>query len=196
MVIYEQLEDARARRLAEIRGRRGSPERLQRIQDLALHKTRAKGRSTSSKSGRKTPENSADMFGHPWAVWFQMRDAAFDYLCQCAREKRMTTYAELWDAVGSATGEELGANWRQLPILLGHVADHSFAELQLIPSALIVAHEGDGEPGIGFFRIAAELGANPQPAALEKGVAWAMTDDQRDYWQRNVVGMYERFATS
>jgi hypothetical protein len=194
VVFYEQPDDARARRLAGIRALRGTPERLQRIADLALDKTRSKSRSTSSKSGRKTPENSAAMFGHPWPLWFQMRDAAFEYMCQCARDKRMTTYAELWDSVSATTGEDLGAKWRQLPILLGHVAEHSFAELHLIPSALVVAHEGDTEPGVGFFGIAAELGALPPSDAPEGGTAWTMTDTQRAYWQQTVTGMYDRFA--
>ena len=195
-MFYEQPDDARARRLAGIRALRGTPERLQRIADLALDKTRSKSRSASSKSGRKTPENSAAMFGHSWTLWFQMRDAAFDYMCQCAKDKRMTTYAELWDSISSTTGEDLGAKWRQLPILLGHVAEHSFAELQLIPSALVVAREGDTEPGVGFFGIAAELGALPRSDAPEGGTAWTMTDGQRDYWEQTVAGMYDRFAES
>ncbi len=195
MVMYEQPDDARARRIAGIRALRGTPERLQRIADIALDKTRGKSRSASSKSGRKSPENSAAMFGHPWPLWFQMRDAAFAYLCQCAAEKRTTTYAELWDALSSATGEDLGAKFRQLPILLGHVAENSFTELQLVPSALVVAREGDDEPGVGFFGIATQLGALPPTDAPEPGVAWRMTEAQRDFWQQTVAAMYDRFAT-
>lgn len=130
----EHPEDARARRMAEVRALRGSPERLQQIADLEQQKRQTKSRSTSSASGRKTPENSSHMFGHPWPLWFQMRDVAYEYLCKCASERRMTSYGELWNAISSAIGEDLGSHWRQLPHLLGDVSEHTFTETGADPN--------------------------------------------------------------
>ena len=195
-MIVEQPEDARARRVAEIRLLRGTPERLQRIAELEQKKNRPKSKSTSGKGGRKTPENSSAMFGHPWPVWFEMRDAASAHFRECASEQRTTSYTELWRAINEAIGEDLGDHWRQLPILLGFVAEHSFNDLGLISTALVVHQEGDDEPGPGFFRIAAELGALPEADAPPKGVDWRITERQRDFWQSSVDGMFERFAAA
>lgn len=195
-MIVEQPEDARARRMAAIRALRGTPDRLQRIADLEQQKVRSKKPSTSGKGGRKTPENSSHMFNHPWSVWFEMRDAANAYLCQCATERRTTSYAELWGVISSAIGEDLGDHWRQLPILLGFVSKKSFTEMELISSALIVYKDGDAEPGPGFFRIAADLGALPESDVPPKGVVTPITENQRQFWEASVAGMYERFATT
>lgn len=184
----------RERRLAEARAQRGTAARAEQVAVLQREKAAERRNAASKRSGRRTPENSPDMFGHPWPVWFAMRDAALAYMKVCASEGRLTSYRETWAAVEAALGEDLGNPWRQIPSLLGYVSVHAYPELDLIPTALVVTPDSDDEPGPGFFRIAAELGALDDAESPPEGESWTMSQAQRDYWQVNVQGMFDRFA--
>jgi hypothetical protein len=161
-----------------------------------LERTRAveRQREALKRSGRRTPGNSPDMFGHPWPVWFAMRDAVLDHVKVCASERRLTSYGETWAVVQATLGADLGNPWRQIPSLLGYVSVAAYPELDLIPTALVVAPDSDDEPGPGFFRIAAELGALDDSESPPEGESWVMSEAQRTYWQANVQGMFDRFA--
>ena len=196
-VSYERPEDARARRLAEIRSRRGSPERLAKIAELEADKARrSRPKSKSAPSGRKSPSNSVDMFGHPWQEWFAMRDAAYEFLRRCARDRSTTASGDVWHAVSEALGTDLGSHWRKLPHLLGHVSEHSHAESGVLASALVISVPDDQEsgPGAGFFRVAASLGLIDRPDAPAAGTEWVMTEAQRGFWREQVDAVFAKFS--
>ena len=197
MIEHFPDEQARDRRLAAIRAQRGTPERETQIQALELARATAaksKARATST-SGRKTPENSSEMFGHPWTEWFQMRDAGFDHIERCARKRSLTTYAELWSAIATQLGKDLGSHWRQLPNLLGYISEWAYEKYKLIPTALVIDQEGDAHPGPGFFRLAAMLGALPENDSPPTGEEWTgMTDSQREFWEASRDAVFNHFA--
>jgi hypothetical protein len=190
-------DEVRIQRLAEIRARRGSAERLAHIDQLATAKAKTK-KAPSSAGNRKTPENSSEMFGHPWPFWFRMRDAGLQFLRDSASQRKMVTYGELWDAITLEVGEDCGNAWRQRPNLLGYIAEQGYQDLGYIPTALVIYREdddGDGteHPGPGFFRLAVTLGAITADLAPAAGEEWTvMTDQQREFWQSQVQGMFSR----
>ena len=190
-------DEARDRRLAAIRARRGSPERLARIEAMQAAKApKPASPSASTGTGKKTPENSSSFFGHPWPEWFAMRDAGYEHLVERARERRMTTYGELWDAVAEKVGVDLGNPWRQIDHLLGYIGEAAYEKDGVTPTAL-VTYPGDGDvgPGPGYFQLAVSLGLFPARDAPSKPSAWKeMTDGQRQFWETQRDLMFERFA--
>jgi hypothetical protein len=186
-------DEVRIQRLAEIRARRGSAERLAHIDQLATAKANTK-KTPSSAGNRKTPENSTEMFGHPWPFWFRMRDVGLDFLNARARLHKTASYGELWDAITLELGEDCGNAWRQRPNLLGYIAERGYQDTGFIPTALVVYRdddEGDEHPGPGFFRLAVTLGALTADQAPAAGEEWTvMTEQQREFWQVQVHGMY------
>lgn len=185
-------DEARDRRLEAIRARRGSPERMAQIQALQMAKAKeSPKKGPSSGSGRKTPENSSAFFGHPWSLWFAMRDAGYEHIIERARDRKTTTYGELWVAVTAKLGEDLGNPWRQIDHLLGSIGEVAYDKDGLMPTALVM-YEGTGEtnPGPGFFRLAANMGLFPGGDAPPVGEEWnEMTARQRTFWedQRELV---------
>jgi hypothetical protein len=148
-----------------------------------------------AKKNRKTPENSSSYFNHPWPLWFQMRDAGAVHIISRARRQRKTCYGELWTAIEAQIGEGLGNSWRQLPHLLGDIAEHAFDEIGLILTALVIYEEGDEHPGEGFFRLAAETGMPREEDAPPVGEPWAgMTSAQRDFWEIQVESLFAQFG--
>ncbi len=192
---YEQPEDRRARRLAEVRARRGTEEREQQIADLAAAKAKPKPRARAKAAPRKSPETSATFFGYPWPEWFEMRDAGRAALVACAAERRVVTYGELWTAIGARVGRQLGTPHLPLPRLLKDIAEVSIKDGEPNPTALVVQKDGDQEPGAGFFRDAVALHELPAVEEPAKGEDWVMTDAQRDYWTKQVAALHEHHAT-
>lgn len=192
---YEQPEDRRARRLAEVRAQRGSEERARQIAELEAEKAKPKARSSSATpSVRKSPETSATFFGYPWAEWFEMRDAGRRVLADCAAEQRLITYGELWVAIAAAVGRELKSPHLAIPRLLQDIAEVSIKDGDPNPSALAVQGDGDQEPGAGFFRAAVALHQLPAVEEPGSGEDFAMSDAQRAYWRAQVDGLYAHFA--
>ena len=194
---FDHPEDRREKRLAEIRARRGTPERLAKIAELELVQPRRKTPKPSV-GHRKTPENSSSFFGHPWPEWFEMRDAAFSFLCVCARERRLASYHEIWTTVGAKLGKDLGNHWRQLPHLLGHVSERSLEESGILATALVVYDPGDASsgPGPGFFSLAVSLGLLAPADGQQDAETWTMSDRQRTFWRQQVDAMFDRFAST
>jgi hypothetical protein len=193
----EPADIARARRLAEIRGRRGTAKRLSAIESIRSAKPTTVSRGAADSSGRKTPENSSDMFGHQWQLWFQMRDVGYEFIIARARQRRKTTYAELWDAIKTGVGEDLGNHWRQLPSLLGYIGDLSYEKIRLIVTVLVIYQERDEHPGPGFFRLAASHDLMPSEEAPPAGkdAEWkGMTSYQRAFWDYAVDRIMWRWA--
>jgi hypothetical protein len=190
-VSYEQPEDRRARRLAEVRAQRGSEERLRQIADLEAEKAKPKTRTRSATpSVRKSPETSASFFGYPWAEWFEMRDAGRKLLSDCAAEQRLITYGDLWAAIATAVGRELKSPHLAIPRLLQDIAEVSLKDGEPNPAALAVQADGDQEPGAGFFRAAVALHELPAVEEPPKGEDFEMSTAQRAYWQKQVDALY------
>jgi hypothetical protein len=126
-----------------------------------------------------------------------VRDARRGHRCiaQCARERRTTTYHELWPAIGVLLGLDLGNPWRQMPHLLGYISEHSYEDYRLLLTALVVEDGPVAQPGEGFFRLAASMGLLPERAAPPEGVPWrGMTVAQRAFWEGQVEAIFTRFA--
>jgi len=193
-VSYEQPEDRRARRLAEVRAQRGTEEREQQIADLAAAKAKPKPRARAKAAPRKSPETSATFFGYPWPEWFEMRDAGRAVLADRAAEQQVITYGELWSAVGERVGRELGTPHLPLPRLLKDIAEVSIKDGEPNPTALVVQKDGEQEPGAGFFRDAVALHELPAVEEPPKGDEWVMSDAQRDYWTKQVAALHEHHA--
>jgi hypothetical protein len=194
-VTNEHPEDTRAARLADIRARRDSPERLAHISELESAPARRKTAKPSG-SHRKTPENSTHMFGHPWPEWFEMRDAVFDYLCVCAAKRQRASYGEIWTRLADALGKDPDNNWRQLPYVLEYVSRRSLEEFEILATALVIYDSGDVDsgPGPGFFRLAASLGLLADADSPPEGIEWSMTDRQRTFWEQQRDAMFDRFS--
>lgn len=188
---YEQPEDRRARRLAEIRAQRGTEERERQIADLAAAKAKPKPRARAKAAPRKSPETSPTFFGYPWAEWFEMRDAGRAVLAECAAEGRVITYGELWAAVAERVSRELGPPHLPLPRLLRDIAEVSIKDGEPNPTALVVQKDGEQEPGAGFFRDAVALHQLPAVEEPPKGEDWVMSDAQRTYWTAQVAALHE-----
>jgi hypothetical protein len=194
-VPYEQPEDRRARRLAEVRAQRGTEQRERQIADLEAAKAKPTPRTRSAAAPRRSPATSATFFGYPWPEWFEMRDAGRACLAECAAERQVMTYGELWTAIGDRVGRELGSPHLPLPRLLKDIAEVTIKDGEPNPTALVVQKDGDQEPGAGFFRDAValhELAASEEPP---KGEDWVMSNRQRDYWTKQVVALHEHYAT-
>ena len=192
---YEQPEDRRARRLAEVRAQRGSEERARQIAELEAEKAKPKVRTRSATpSVRKSPETSATFFGYPWAEWFEMRDAGRARLNTCAAERELITYGDLWAAIAESVGRELGSPHLALPRLLRDIGDVAVKDGEPNPMALAVQSAGDQEPGAGFFRTAVALHELPAVDEPPTGEDWTMTDAQRAYWRTQVDRLYAHFA--
>ena len=194
---FDHPEDRREKRLAEIRARRGTPERLAKIAELEHLQPRRKTPEPSP-GQRKNPQNSTSFFGHSWPEWFEMRDAAFSFLCVCAGERRLSSYHELWTTVGTALGKDLGNHWRQLPHLLGYVSERSLEEVGVLATALVIYDPDDASssPGPGFFSLAVSLGLLDAADGPQDADTWTMTNRQRTFWRQQVQGMFDRFGAS
>lgn len=188
---------ARARRLAEIRARRGTPERLLAIESIRSAKPTTVARGAAAIADRKTPENSSAMFGHPWPLWFQMRDVGYEHIAARARDRKKTTYVEMWDAIRAEVGQDLGSQWRQLPNLLGYIGDLSYEKIRLVVTALVIYQEGDEHPGPGFLRLAARHDLMPAEEAPPTGRdnEWkGMTPYQSAFWAGHCDALFDHFA--
>ena len=193
---YLPDDEARDRRLAEIRARRGTPERQAALEAMKAAKARTNRPSQSSADGRKTPENSRDFFGHPWPQWFAMRDAGYEHIIERARKRQTTTYRDLWAAVARRLGEDIGNPWRQIDDLLGYIGQAAYEKDRVMPTA-VVMYEGadDAGPGPGFFRLATSMGLFPEVHAPAAGEKWAtMTDVQRRFWEEQRDLLFDYFA--
>jgi len=190
-VTYEQPEDRRARRLAEVRAQRGTEERERQIAELAAAKATPKPRAKAKAAPRRSPETSATFFGYPWSEWFEMRDAGRACLAERAAEGGVITYGELWDTIATRVGRELGSPHLPVPRLLKDIAEVTIKDGEPNPTAIVVQQDGDQEPGAGFFRDAVGLHELPAVEEPAKGEDWVMSDAQRTYWTGQVAALYE-----
>jgi len=193
-VSYEQPEDRRARRLAEVRAQRGTDERERQIADLAAAKAKPKPRARASAAPRKSPETSPTFFGYPWAEWFEMRDTGRSVLAERAADGGVVTYGELWATIGERVGRDLGPPHLPLPRLLKDIAEVSIKDGLPNPTALVVQKDGEQEPGAGFFRDAVALHELPAVEEPAKGEDWVMSDTQRTYWTAQVAALHAQNA--
>ena len=186
------------RRRAEILARRGSAEREAAIAAIQAGKAKKARNVTAAASGRKTPDNSADMFGHPWSTWHRMAEVGYEAIVRAARARTRLTYAQLWRDIGAGVEEDPGNHWRQLPRLLEDIAETAHDRTRLLLTALVVTQEADTHPGPGFFRLAAHYGLLSEKLAppLGQDSEWVMTAPQRQFWEAHCHEVYLRFAGS
>jgi len=146
-------------------------------------------------SGRKTPENSNDMFGHPWPFWFQMRDAAMEVITSAGRRRELIPYGDLWSELRNRLGSEVGEQWRQLLILLGYVSEYYHHEVGALPTAMVVSRDTPPKPEAGFFRLAAFEGYLPEADSPAEGEEWCkITARQAAFWREQVEAVFEWVA--
>ncbi len=189
----------RERRLAEIRARRGTPEREARIAEISDQKAQAKQaatkrKSTSGSSARKTRENSTEYHGHSWDEWDAMRDAAFALVVERAAKREFTAYTDIWSHVVGVLGKELGNAYFQLPALLEHMTLKGLEDSELIVTALVTYEGDEPTPGPGFFAVAVQKGTIASFDAPAKGEVFRMTDEQRAFWQQQVDGLFAKYG--
>jgi hypothetical protein len=192
---YHPDEDATRRRISEMRARWEKPEFAARnAARRAPQMTEKRGKKSSKDRHRKTPENSTTFFGHSWPLWHRMRDAGIVHIAACAKESRTTTYAELWSAIQKQVSEDIGRPFRQIRALAGTIANHAHDTHEPMLTALVV-HEGDGHPGPGFFRLAAQRGLLPEADFPSEEEEWtAITPNQQAFWESQVNAVFAQFA--
>ncbi len=204
---YEPPDVRRARRLAEAKAARHSPERLAMVAEMQRRKAeaeaqaRAEAPAARSRSGStrrpaskvSRPPAEPQVFGHPVAEWTSLRDAAERRLAEVAGERRTTDGTELWSDLGAATGITLGDPRFKLPRLLTDVAAHGYETHGVLPSALVVESARTG-PGRRFFAHALELGVLGD-LFLPPGEEFRLTDGLEAWWLSQVEAVYARFAS-
>ena len=214
----EHPDARRARRLAEARALRGTPEREAQVAELLARKAaeeaaapaRATGGSGSSSAGStrtrtstprapRTPKASVPkpapgVFGHPVAEWAAMRDVALERIGAAAAERRLLTPEELWAEVAAAVGRDLGDHRFKMPRLLADVAAKAAEDLTFLPTAIVVPSERVG-PGRPFFKVAKDLDLLPGGLFIPIGdEGWVMSPDLRDHWRSQVDATFEHFG--
>lgn len=188
---YVPDEDETRERIRRIRAMRGSPERAAEIEVLKREAEEAKRPKGATALGRKTPQNSSSMFGHPWPVWFQMRDTAMAVIAESAAKEELIHYGELWTEIERRLGTDLGNSWRQIPNLLGYVSDHFHQQVGALPTAIVVSQGTPPRPERGFFGLAVSEGYLPSADAPQEGADWkAMTTRQQAFWQEQLSAVF------
>jgi hypothetical protein len=61
-------------------------------------------------SGRRTPENSSDIYDRSWPLWFQMRDLGYEHMAGRAWLREDKSYKEVWEAIVGKVDQDLGAH--------------------------------------------------------------------------------------
>ncbi len=127
-------------------------------------------------------------------MWFRLRDLAIVHLISCARERKLTTYGGLWDAIQTMSEEDIGRRNRHKDRhLAGAVAVHVHEAHEPMLTSLIV-HDADGYPGRGFFSLAAEQGLLPAKYAPREDEIWALTPHQRRFWENQRDAVFAQYA--
>jgi hypothetical protein len=184
-VTYVPDEEETRERLRRIRAKRGSPERVAEIKALKQEEEEAERRKRAAASGRKNPENSSSMYGHPWPVWFQMRDTAMELIAEASGMGNLIHYGDLWKEIERRLGSNLGDRWIQMPNLLGYVSDQFHEEIGALPTAVVVSQGTPPKPEQGFFSLAVSEGYLDQVDAPQDD--WkVMTPRQKAFWQEQV----------
>ena len=131
------------------------------------------------------------MFGHPWPVWFQMRDTAMEVIAEATAKGDLVHYGELWDEMEHRLGTDLGDRWTQMPHLLGYVSDHFHQEIGALPTAVVVSQGTPAKPEQGFFILAVREGYLAEADGPQMGENWkGMTSRQQAFWNDQVSTVF------
>src|ERR1035437_5464912 len=120
---------------------------------------------TGRSKQRRTPENTETYYGHPWPEWLQMEEIGRQYIVEKARRRQTTKYGEMWAAIESAMGQDIGQFRLQMPNLLRRLAETSLDEFGLVVTALVVYDQLPEYPGEGLFQLAVREGLLPEREA-------------------------------
>lgn len=211
----EHPDERRARRLAEAKAMRGTPEREAQVVEMLARKAAeeaagappARSRRTSPTSGgttrpRSTPTTRASkvstappgVFGHPEDEWASMVDAALAVIGGVAAERCLTTPGDLWAELGSVLDKDLGDARFKMPRLLADVAAKAAKHGRILPTAIIVPSEQVG-PGRPFFTVAKDLDLLPADLVIPISDGdWRMPSELREFWRYQVDATFEHYA--
>ena len=208
----ESPDARRARRLAEAKALRGTPERAAQVEALLQAKaaeeaaaeasrpsrapsTRSSPRSPRSpRASRSTTPVEPKQPGHTLPVWMQMRGAALAHLEACAKANGFTDADAVWEVVKASRPEPLGDQRYQLPKLIAYVDTKSLEDTGFLASALIV-QPASGEPAADFFRAAVKRGRlEPSQNPPSVDASWDMTAGQLEFWTAQVEGFQAHYS--
>ena len=151
----------------------------------------------TSKSGRKTPENSDTYYGHPWPEWFDMRNAGIAILRECGERRHLITYPDLWVAINERLDKHLDSSQRKVSALLNWIDQDSGIDARFMLTALVIDGHTD-IPSEGFFRLAERkhlLSASDSPPAGQAGRR-ELSPAQRRFWDEQKNGVFEILSSS
>ena len=209
----EHPEERRARRLAEAKAMRGTPEREEQVAAMLARKAageildapppRAPRASTSTGSAPRpratTPRVKASapppgVFGHPVDEWSAMVDAALLVIGVAAAEQRLLAPTDLWAELGSIVDKDLGDDRFKMPRLLADVASKAAEDGRILPTAIVVPSEQVG-PGRVFFTVAKDLDLLPADLVIPISDGnWNMPTELREFWRDQVDATFETYA--
>lgn len=209
----EHPDERRARRLAEAKAMRGTPEReaqvaemlaRQAVEEAASAPAPRAARSPSSTGGSAKPRSSAPrvkasapppgVFGHPVAEWASMVDAALVVIGAAAAEQRLLTPGDLWTELGALVDADVGDDRFKMPRLLADAAASAAEQGRLLPTAIVVPSEQAG-PGRAFFTVAKDLDLLPGDLVIPiSDGSWSMPAELREFWRDQVDATFEHYA--
>lgn len=210
----EHPEERRARRLAEAKAMRGTPEREAQVAEMQARKAVEEAaaappartpRSSTASSGTprarvtttrasKVSAAPPGVFGHPVAEWSSMVDAALEVIGGVAAERLLTTPDDLWSELAAVVDKDLGDARFKMPRLLADVATKAAESGRFLPTAIVVPSEQVG-PGRSFFTVAKDLDLLPGDLVIPiSDGPWRMPAELREFWRDQVDATFEHFA--
>ncbi|MFC4529328.1 hypothetical protein [Sphaerisporangium dianthi] len=131
------------------------------------------------------------MYGRDDETWDRLTEAGLEFLIECARQSRPTSYTELNAQLERRTGIDGFDFGRQderaaMGYLLGLIVDRNRPETGMMISALVTYTGGTGA-GAGFFNLAADLALIPRRASAEQ---------KDEFWVRQMKGVYAYYSAA
>ncbi|MEO6989230.1 MAG: hypothetical protein ABI239_11345 [Aquihabitans sp.] len=211
----EHPEERRARRLAEAKALRGTPEREAQVAEMRARQAAEEAaavppartpRASTSSGGATRARSTATraskvstappgVFGHPRDEWATMVDTALVLISGAAAEGQLMTPAVLWSELAEGTGKDLGDARFKMPRLLADVAAKVAEDVGILSTAIVVTSEEVG-PGRPFFTVAKDLDLIPEGAFIPISDGdWRMPKELREFWRDQVDATFEHYAS-
>ena len=209
----EHPDERRARRLAEAKALRGTPEREAQVAEMLARKAAGEiAEAPPARTPRSSPQGGAaprtrsttprvkasappsGVFGHPVDEWSAMVDAALSVIGGAAAEQRLLAPQDLWAELGSVVDKDLGDDRFKMPRLLADVASKAAESGRVLPTAIVVTSEQVG-PGRVFFTVAKDLDRLPADLVIPISDGnWSMPTELREFWRDQVDATFEHYA--
>lgn len=208
----EHPDERRARRLAEAKAMRGTPEREAQVAEMQARQATEEAanapaarapRASSGSGGAARPRANAPrvkasapppgVFGHPLDEWASMVDAALTVIGGAAADRQLLTPDDLWAELGSVFDKDLGDDRFKMPRLLADVASKASEGGRNLPTAIVVPSEQVG-PGRPFFTVAKDLDLLPADLVIPISDGnWRMPTELREFWRDQVDATFEHY---